>query len=71
MRIGLLVSAFAAASALAATPVTAAVRGLPRRPVLAAVLAGFAVLDAITAVSSSYLLTFAVRLLAGITGGTL
>jgi hypothetical protein len=34
-RIGLLVSAFAIASALAAIPVTAAVRGLPRRPVLA------------------------------------
>jgi predicted MFS family arabinose efflux permease len=59
------------ASALAAIPVTAAVRGLPRRPVLAVVLAGFAVLDAITAVSSSYPLTFAVRLLAGIMGGTL
>ena len=70
-RIGLLVSAFALASALAAIPVTAAVRGLPRRPVLAGVLAGFAVLDAITAASSSYLLTFAVRLLAGIMGGTL
>jgi predicted MFS family arabinose efflux permease len=31
-RIGLLVSAFAVAAALAAIPVTAAVRGLPRRP---------------------------------------
>jgi predicted MFS family arabinose efflux permease len=70
-RIGLLVSAFAVASALAAIPVTAAVRGLPRRPVLAGVLVGFAVLDAVTAVSSSYLLTFAARLLAGIMGGTL
>jgi len=70
-RIGLLVSAFAVASALAAIPVTAAVRGLPRRPVLAGVLVGFAVLDAVTAVSTSYLLTFAARLLAGIMGGTL
>jgi predicted MFS family arabinose efflux permease len=70
-RIGLLVSAFAVASALAAIPVTAAVRGLPRRPVLAGVLAGFAVVDAVTAASSSYPLTFAVRLLAGFTGGTL
>src|SRR5215472_9687293 len=70
-RIGLLVSAFAVASALAAIPVTAAVRGLPRRPVLAGVLAGFAVLDAVTAASSSYPLTLAVRLLAGIMGGTL
>jgi predicted MFS family arabinose efflux permease len=70
-RIGLLVSAFAVASALAAIPVTAALRGLPRRPVLAAVLAGFAILNAVTAVSSSYPLTFAARLLAGIMGGTL
>jgi predicted MFS family arabinose efflux permease len=46
-RAGLLVSAFAIASALAAIPVTAALRGLPRR----AVLAGFALLDAITAIS--------------------
>src|SRR3974390_1816542 len=70
-RIGLLVSAFAIAAALAAIPVTAAVRGLPRRPVLAGVLVGFAVLDAVTAVPSSYPLTFAARLLAGIMGGTL
>jgi predicted MFS family arabinose efflux permease len=35
------------------------------------VLVGFAVLDAVTAVSSSYPLTFAARLLAGIMGGTL
>ena len=51
-RIGLLVSAFAVASALAAIPVTATLRGLPRRPVLQWVLAGFAILDAITAASS-------------------
>jgi predicted MFS family arabinose efflux permease len=70
-RAGLLVSAFAVASAVAAIPVTAAVRGLPRRPLLAGVLAGFAVMDAVTAVSSSYLLTFATRLIAGLLGGTL
>ncbi len=70
-RAGLLVSAFAIASALAAIPVTAALRGLPRRPVLQSVLAGFALLDAVTAVSSWYPLTFAARLLAGVMGGTL
>lgn len=70
-RVGLLVSAFAMASALAAIPVTAALRGLPRRPVLAGLLAGFAVLNVVTAVSPSYPLTFAARLLAGIMGGTL
>jgi predicted MFS family arabinose efflux permease len=70
-RIGLLVSAFAIASACAAIPVTALLRGLPRRPVLAAALTGFAVFDAVTAVSASYLVTFVARLLLGIMGGTL
>lgn len=70
-RAGLLVGAFAVASALAAIPVTAALRGLPRRPVLQCVLAGFALLDAITAVSPWYPLTFAARVLAGVMGGTL
>jgi predicted MFS family arabinose efflux permease len=67
-RVGLLVSAFAIASALAAIPVTALLRGLPRRPVLISVLAGFALLDAVTAVSGWYPLTFAARLLAGALG---
>jgi len=70
-RVGLLVSAFAIASALAAIPVTALLRGLPRRPVLISVLTGFALLDAVTAVSGWYPLTFAARLLAGVMGGTL
>ncbi len=70
-RAGLLVTAFAATSALAAIPVTAAVRGLPRRPVLAGVLAGLAVADAVTAASPAWPLTFAARLVAGIMGGTM
>ena len=70
-RVGLLVSAFAIASALAAIPVTALLRGLPRRPVLIGVLAGFALLNVVTAVSGWYPLTFAARLLAGVMGGTL
>src|SRR5689334_8133223 len=70
-RARLLVGAFAVASALAAIPVTAALRGLPRRPVLQCVLAGFALLDAVTAVSPWYPLTFAARLLAGVMGGAL
>src|SRR2546430_2354205 len=70
-RVGLLVSAFAIASALAAIPVTAMLRGLPRRQVLIWVLAGFALLNAVTALSGWYPLTFAARLLAGVMGGTL
>jgi predicted MFS family arabinose efflux permease len=70
-RAGLLVGAFAVASALAAIPVTAALRGLPRRAVLQALLAGFALLNAVTAISAWYPLTFAARLLAGVMGGAL
>ena len=39
-RAGFLVTGYAAASVLAAIPVTAALRGLPRRPVLIGVLTG-------------------------------
>ena len=70
-HIGILVSSYAVASALGAIPLTALLRGLPRRPVLCSVLAGFALLDAMTAVSPSYVLTFACRLLAGALGGVL
>ena len=70
-RVGLLVSAFAVASALAAIPVTAALRGLSRRPVLSVVLVGFGLFNAVTAASPWYPLTFAARLAAGVMGGTL
>ncbi|WP_188197424.1 MFS transporter [Nonomuraea sp. SYSU D8015] len=70
-RVGFLVTGYAVASCLAAIPLTALLRGLRRRPVLAGVLAGFALLNAVTAVSSSYAVTFAARLLAGVMGGLL
>ncbi|WP_157254075.1 MFS transporter [Nonomuraea typhae] len=70
-RAGFLVSGYALASFAAALPVTAALRAAPRRPVVLVVLACFAVLNAATALSSSYALTFAVRVLAGVAGGTL
>jgi predicted MFS family arabinose efflux permease len=70
-EIGYLVSAFAIASAAAAIPVTALLRRVPRRAALEAALVGFAVFDTITAASSSYLLTFAARLLVGVMGGAL
>jgi predicted MFS family arabinose efflux permease len=70
-RIGILVSGYAAASALGAIPLTALLRGLPRRRVLGSVLAGFALANAVTAVSSSYAVTFAGRLGAGAFGGVL
>ncbi|MGN9844577.1 MFS transporter [Nonomuraea sp. H19] len=70
-RVGFLVTAYAVASFLAAIPVTAALRGLRRRPVLVAALTGFAVLNGVTAVSSSYAVTFGARVLAGVMGGVL
>ncbi|MEV0618980.1 MFS transporter [Nonomuraea sp. NPDC050404] len=70
-RAGFLVTAYAVASFLAAIPVTAALRGFDRRPVLVGTLAGFAVLNGVSALSSSYALTFGARVLAGVMGGVL
>ncbi|MFE2636026.1 MFS transporter [Streptomyces scopuliridis] len=70
-RVGFLVTGYAAASFLAAIPLTAALRGLRRRPVLIGALVGFVLCNAVTALSSVYALTFAARLLAGVMGGTL
>ncbi|MFG3232333.1 MFS transporter [Streptomyces antibioticus] len=70
-RVGFLVTGYAAASFVAAVPVTALLRGLPRRPVLIGALLGFALSNAVVALSSSYGVTFAARLLAGVMGGTL
>lgn len=70
-RVGFLVTGYAVASFLAAIPVTAALRGLPRRPVLIGTLLGFACADAVVALSSSYAVTFGARLLAGVMGGTM
>ncbi|MEV5529387.1 MFS transporter [Streptomyces prunicolor] len=70
-RVGFLVTGYAVASFLAAIPVTAALRGLPRRPVLVGTLLGFACADAVVALSSSYTVTFGARLLAGVMGGTM
>ncbi|MET7330825.1 MFS transporter [Nonomuraea sp. NPDC005650] len=70
-RAGFLVTAYAVASTLSAIPLTALLRGLPRRPVLVGTLAGFALFNTVTAVSSSYAVTFGARVLAGVMGGIL
>ncbi|GAA1680348.1 MFS transporter [Nonomuraea maheshkhaliensis] len=70
-RAGFLVTAYAVASFVSAVPVTALLRGYNRRPVLVGTLAGFALLNGVTALSSSYPLTFAARILAGAMGGVL
>ncbi|WP_433428962.1 MFS transporter [Nonomuraea sp. CA-141351] len=70
-RAGFLVTAYAVASTLSAIPVTALLRGLPRRPVLVSALTGFALFNAVTGVSPSYAVTFGARVLAGVMGGIL
>ncbi|MFC8431090.1 MFS transporter [Streptomyces sp. NPDC057253] len=70
-RVGFLVTGYAVASFAAAIPLTALLRGLPRRPVLVGTLLGFALSNAVVALSSSYALTFGARLVAGCVGGTL
>ncbi|GAA3224255.1 MFS transporter [Nonomuraea helvata] len=70
-RAGFLVTAYAVASTLSAIPVTALLRGLPRRPVLVSALTGFALFNAVTGLSSSYAVTFGARVLAGVMGGIL
>lgn len=70
-RVGFLVTGYALASFAAAIPLTALLRGLPRRPVLVGALLGFALSNLVVALSSSYALTFGARLVAGCMGGTL
>ncbi len=70
-RVGYLVTGYAVASFAGAIPLTVLLRGLPRRPVLIGTLAGFAASNAMVALSSSYGVTFAARLGAGLMGGTL
>ncbi|NBF00555.1 MFS transporter, partial [Nonomuraea sp. K271] len=68
-RAGFLVTAYAVASFLAAIPLTALLRRFARRRVLSGTLAGFAACNAATALSSSYAVTFGIRVLAGTMGG--
>ncbi|WP_083419227.1 MFS transporter [Pseudofrankia sp. BMG5.36] len=67
--VGFLVSGYAVASCLAAVPLTALLRRYHRRPVLVGVLIVLGLCNAVAALSDSYPLTFAVRLLAGAAGG--
>lgn len=69
--VGQLVSVYALGSVMAALPMTALTQRLPRRPLLLAAIAGFVVVNTLTALSSSYPLILAARFLAGVSGGLL
>jgi predicted MFS family arabinose efflux permease/uncharacterized RmlC-like cupin family protein len=70
-RIGFLASGYAAAAAVAAIPFTALARALPRRPLVAGLLLALAVADVAVAASTCYLITLAVRVIAGVANGML
>ncbi|WP_372380911.1 MFS transporter [Xanthomonas sp. NCPPB 1754] len=69
--IGQLVSVYALASALAAIPMVALTRSLPRRTLYIALVLSFAIANTVTAFSTSYALTFASRFVAGLAAGVI
>lgn len=69
--VGQLVTVYALGSLLAALPMTALTRRLPRRPLLLAAIAGFAVVNTLTAVTHDYTVMLVARFVAGISAGLL
>ncbi|WP_426025250.1 MFS transporter [Brevundimonas sp. TSRC1-1] len=67
--VGQLITAYAFGSLIAAIPLTAATRGWRRRPLLMTAVGGFLLVNIITAVSTSYVLTLCARFVAGAFAG--
>lgn len=68
---GQLVTIYAIGSLVAAIPLMAATQGVRRRPLLLAAIAGFAIANTVTTLSTSYTLTMVARFLAGVSAGLL
>jgi predicted MFS family arabinose efflux permease len=68
---GQMVTVYALGSLVAAIPLTHATRHWRRRPLLLLAIAGFAGVNLVTALSSSYALTMVARCLAGVSAGLL
>ncbi|MFS2223991.1 MFS transporter [Pantoea sp. B65] len=66
---GQLVTLYAIGSLLAAIPLTIITQGIGRRTLLLLAIGGFAVVNSITALSGSYLLTLVARFVAGVCAG--
>lgn len=66
---GQLVTVYAAGSLLTAIPLTALTRDLGRRLLLTLAVGGFAIVNTVTAVSDSFILTLVARFFAGAFGG--
>lgn len=69
--VGQLVTMYAIGSLVAAIPLTAATQGWRRRPLLLIAIGGFAVVNTVTAISTSYALTLVARFFAGVFAGLL
>lgn len=69
--IGQLVTAYAVGSLLSAIPLTIATQNWRRRTLLLLAIGGFAVVNTVTAISDSYVLTLAARFVAGMSAGLL
>lgn len=69
--IGQLVSVYAIGTLLTAIPLATATQRFRRRPILLTAIAGFAVVNLVTAVSTNYLLTAGARFAAGVFAGLL
>jgi predicted MFS family arabinose efflux permease len=69
--IGQLVTAYALGTLLTAMPLTAATQAWRRRPLLLAAMTGFALANAVTALSADFALMLGARFVAGIAAGLL
>lgn len=69
--VGQTVTIYAIGSLVAAIPLIAATQGMRRRPLLLAAIAGFAIANTVTTLSTSYALTTVARFLAGVSAGLL
>jgi len=69
--VGQTVTVYAIGSLVAAIPLTVATQGVRRRPLLLAAIAGFAIANTVTTLSTSFAHTMLARFLAGISAGLL
>lgn len=68
---GQLVTIYAIGSLVTAIPLTTLTQGMRRKSLLLIAISGFAIVNTLTALSTSYALTFATRFLAGVFAGLL
>lgn len=68
---GQLITVYAIGSLVAAMPLTAATQHFPRKPLLLCAIAGFAVVNTITAITGSFAIMLLARFFAGVCAGLL